>query len=194
MHDWLRPPTNRLAGRVPGVGINEEGRREAERVARRLDSSPLDWVVSSPLQRTMETANIIAERRGLTVQQDERFAESAFGPWEGMRIEDIEARYPEEWRTWRDDPQVFRLPGAETLEQIADRMHAGLKDWLDRGGHVVIVSHQDPLAALLCRLIGMPIAQMRKLEIRTGSTSIVRRLPGGDTVEAVNSGVILWAR
>lgn len=191
MHDWLRPPTNRLAGRVPGVGINEEGRREAERAARRLDSSPLDWVVSSPLQRTIETANIIAERRGLTVQQDERFVESAFGPWEGMRIEDIEARYPAEWRTWREHPQVFRLPGAEALEQIADRMHAGLKDWLDRGGHVVIVSHQDPLAALLCRLIGMPLAQMRKLEIHTGSISIVRRLPHGDTVEAVNSGVVL---
>lgn len=191
MHDWLRPPTNRLAGRVPGVGINEEGRREAERVARRLDSSPLDWVVSSPLQRTIETANIIAERRGLTVQQDERFVESAFGPWEGMRIEDIEARYPAEWRTWREHPEAFRLPGAEKLEQIADRMHAGLKDWLDRGGHVVIVSHQDPLAALLCRLIGMPLAQMRKLEIRTGSITIVRRLPHDDTVEAVNSGVVL---
>jgi len=62
---------------------------------------------------------------------------------------------------------------------------------LDRGGDGVIVSHQDPLAALLCRLIGMPLANIRALEIGTGSVSVVRRSPHGDVVEAVNSGVPL---
>jgi probable phosphoglycerate mutase len=191
MHDWLRPPINRLAGRAPGVPLNEDGRREAEQVARRLDPHPLDWIVASPLQRTVETAEIIARRRGLDVEQDERFAEWAFGPWEGMRIEDIQARFPEQWRTWREDPMALRLPGAETLEQVADRMEAAFLEWLDRGRHGAIVSHQDPLAALLCRLIGMPLANMRALQIGTGSVSVVRRSAHGDVVEAVNSGVPL---
>lgn len=191
MHDWLRPPVNRLAGRAPGVSLNEDGRREAERAAQRLGPHQLDWIVASPLQRTVETAEIIARRRGLEVRQDERFIEWALGPWEGMRIEDIQARYPDQWRTWRENPIALRLPGAETLEQVADRMETAFMEWLDRGVDGAIVSHQDPLAALLCRLVGMPLANMRALEIGTGSVSVVRRSVHGDVVEAVNSGVPL---
>jgi len=191
VHDWLRPPVNRLAGRAPGVSLNEDGRREAERTAQRLGPHHLDWIVASPLQRTVETAETIARRRGLEVRQDERFIEWALGPWEGMRIEDIQARYPDQWRTWRENPIALRLPGAETLEQVADRMETAFMERLDRGGDGVIVSHQDPLAALLCRLIGMPLANIRALEIGTGSVSVVRRSPHGDVVEAVNSGVPL---
>jgi len=191
VHDWLRPPVNRLAGRAPGVSLNEDGRREAERTAQRLVPHHLDWIVASPLQRTVETAETIARRRGLEVRQDERFIEWALGPWEGMRIEDIQARYPDQWRTWRENPIALRLPGAETLEQVADRMETAFMERLDRGGDGVIVSHQDPLAALLCRLIGMPLANIRALEIGTGSVSVVRRSPHGDVVEAVNSGVPL---
>jgi len=191
VHDWLRPPVNRLAGRAPGVSLNEDGRREAEQTAQRLVPHHLDWIVASPLQRTVETAEIIACRRGLEVRQDERFIEWVLGPWEGMRIEDIQARYPDQWRTWRENPIALRLPGAETLEQVADRVETAFMERLDRGGDGVIVSHQDPLAALLCRLIGMPLANIRALEIGTGSVSVVRRSPHGDVVEAVNSGVPL---
>lgn len=191
MHDWLRSPINRLAGRMPGISLNNDGRREAEQVARRLDPHPLDWIVASPLERTIETAEIIARRRGLDVRQDERFVEWGFGPWEGMPIEDIQARYPDQWRTWREDPIAFRLPGAETLEEVANRMETAFLEWLDRGGRGVIVSHQDPLAALLSRLIGMPLANMRALEVGTGSMSVIRRSAHGDVVESVNSGVPL---
>lgn len=190
-HDWLRPGSNRLAGRTPGVSLNEDGRREMARVASRLAGRPLDRIVASPLQRTVESAEIIARGRGLDVERDERVLEWAFGPWEGMWIEDIQARYPAEWRTWREDPLNLRLPGAETLEQVADRMEAACLELLQGGRHGAIVSHQDPLAALLCRLIGMPLAKVRILDIGTGSVSIVRRSRHGDVVEVVNSGIPL---
>ena len=191
MHDWLRPGANRLAGRLPGVSLNADGRREAERVAAMLAEKPLAYVVTSPLERTVETAEIIAGRHGLTVERDERVIESGLGPWEGLWVDDIMARYPAEWRAWREDPAHVHLPGIEPVERIADRMNAALLEWLARGGQGVIVSHQDPLAALLCRLIGMPLRSMRAWDIRTGSVSIVRRTPHGLVVEAVNAGVPL---
>jgi len=191
MHDWLRPGHNRLAGRTPGVWLNDEGRREAARAADRLKGRPLAWVVSSPLERTVETAQVIARGRGVEVERDDRLIEWALGPWEGLAIEEIQARYPAQWRTWREDPVNLRLPGAETLAQVADRMEAACREGLARGGCGAIVSHQDPLAALLCRLIGMPLARMRALDIRTGSISIVRRTRYGDLVEAVNTAIPL---
>jgi len=189
MHDWLRAESSRLAGRLPGIALNDEGRRQAERVAARLATAALRWVVSSPIQRTMETAQIIAGPHRLRVTPDERLGEWALGPWEGMWIQEIQSAYPEQWRTWRDDPVNLRLPGAETLEDVAVRMEAAAGEWMDRGGHGVIVSHQDPLAALLCRMIGMPLERIRALDIRTGSVAVVRRSSLGIAVESVNSGI-----
>lgn len=191
MHDWLRAGSNRLAGRTPGVALNEDGRREASRVASLLAGRPLRWVAASPIQRTMETARIIAGPHGLEVSTDDRFLEWALGPWEGMWIEEIRTQFASEWQTWREHPVDLRLPGAETLVQVADRMEQGCLAWMERGGEGVIVSHQDPLAALLARLLGMPLAAMRALQVGTGSVSAVRRGKFGIVVESVNTGVVL---
>lgn len=190
MHDLLRPGSNRLAGRIPGVSLNADGRREAEAAAAMLADRPLCWIAASPLERTMETAALIARPHGLEAVPDERFLEWAFGPWEGMAIEEIQRRYPAEWETWRERPSELRLPGAETLEEVAERMERGFAAWAERGGEGVIVSHQDPLAALLARLIGMPLDGIRALDIRTGAVSAVRRLSRGVVVETINRGVL----
>ena len=191
LHDWLRPGANRLAGRLPGIPLNAEGRRESEGVAAMLAENPLAWVVSSPLERTVETAEIIARSHSLSVERDDRFIESGLGPWEGMSVDDVMARYPGQWRAWREDPSRVQLAGVEPVEHVADRMDEACRGWLARGGQGVIVSHQDPLAALLCRLIGMPLRSMRVWGIRTASVSIVRRTSHGVVVEAVNAGVAL---
>ncbi len=191
MHDWLRLGSNRFGGRTAAVSLNAAGREEMERIARRLSPQPLDWIVASPTQRTLESAEIIAHGRTVDVESDARLNEWALGPWEGMWIAEIQSHYPEQWRTWREDPLHLRLPGAETLEQVADRMESACLEHLARGGRGIIVSHQDPLAALLCRLIGMPLGAMRALDIRTGSLSIVRRGLHGTVVEAVNTGIPL---
>lgn len=191
MHHWLRAGANRLAGRLPGIGLSTEGREEAERVAAHLAGMPLAWIVASPLERTVQTAEIIARRHDLPVERDERFIESGLGPWEGRWVADLIVSHSAQWRAWREDPTALHLPGMEPVEAIADRMGAALGDWLGRGGHGVIVSHQDPIAALLCRIVGMDLSRMRAWDIRTGSLTVVRRTSYGLVVEAVNSGVPL---
>lgn len=184
-HDWLGPG-GRIAGRLP-IGLSTRGREEMARVADALAAHPLSWVAASPLQRTVESAQIIAAPRGLLVARDERFSEWGVGPWEGLPIEEIRRRYPEQWQLWREDPEKLRLPDAESVAQMAERMEAGCLEWMDRGGSGVIVSHQDPLGALLCRLIGLPLTQMRRLDIGTGSVSTVRRSRHGTIVESINA-------
>ncbi len=193
MHDWLRRDRGRLAGRLPGIALNAEGRCEAERVAAGLSAKPLTWVVTSPLERTVQTAEIIARPHGLRIERDERFVESGLGPWEGMAIDEIVARYPADWRAWRENPAQVHLDGIEPLTRIADRMEEGCLEWLGRGGQGIIVSHQDPLAALLCRLIGMPLVSIRAWDVRTGSIAVARRTPHGLVLETVNAGVPLTA-
>jgi broad specificity phosphatase PhoE len=179
-HDWLAPPTNRIAGRLPGVHINAVGRAEVEALGRWLAAAPPDRIVSSPLDRTMETAAIIAEATGRTVAPDPRLIETGLAPWEGLMVEEIIARDPEGWRAWRTAPTRVAVPGIEPVAVIGDRMVAAARDYLSLGGATVVVSHQDPLLALCCRLLDLPLDTMRRIDISPGSLTefqIVRAEP-----------------
>ncbi len=191
MHDWLRPEQNRVAGTLPGIGLNTEGLREVQRMAALLAGEPIAWIAASPLQRAVETAEILAQGRGLKIVTDERLLEWRCPEWEGVEIAEIQRRYPSEWKTWRERPDLLRLPGAETFDQVAERMAVAYRAWAGRGGTGVLVSHQDPLAALLCTLVGAPLSGMRALDIKTGALSKVREMPYGTVVAAINLGVPL---
>lgn len=190
-HDWLNPTHGRLAGSLPGVGLSAQGRDEVARMATRLAGERIAWVAASPLQRTMETAQILAAGHGLSVVPDDRLLEWRFGAWEGMLIAEIQRQYPSEWKTWRERPDLLRLPGVEPLEHVAARMDAAFQAWAGRGEVGVMVSHQDPLAVLLCQLIGAPLRAMRAIEISPGSLSIVQQASYGRVVTAINLGVPL---
>ena len=187
-HDWLRPEHNRFAGAIPGVALNEQGRLEVQRLAGLLSGEPITWIAASPLQRTMETAEMLARARHLDVETDERLLEWRCGVWEGMKIIEIQRRYPSEWKIWREQPDLLRLPGAETVDQMAARMEVAYRAWAARGGTGVLVSHQDPLAALLCTLIGAPLRAMRALDIQTASLSTSHEMPYGTVIAAINAG------
>lgn len=193
MHDWLLPADSRLAGRLPGISLNAQGIEEVRRVAARLAGAPIVWIASSPLERTAETATIIARDRDIAVTRDDRLLEWRFGPWEGMRIDEIRRRYPREWDLWRTRPDELHLPEAETLEEVAARMAAAYRDWSARGGVGVIVSHQDPLSALLVRLMGAPLQAMRTLDLPTGAVCCVRQTPHGPAVAGIDIGERLAA-
>src|SRR3989475_11791063 len=188
MHDWLRPEHNRFAGVIAGVGLNEQGWLEVQRLAGVLSGEPITWIAASPLQRTMETAKMLTRARHLDVAADERLLEWRCGAWEGMTIIEIQRRYPSEWKSWRERPDQLRLPGAETVAQMAARMEVAYRAWAARGGTGVLVSHQDPLAALLCALIGAPLRAMRALDIQTASLSTSHEMAYGTVIAAINEG------
>lgn len=187
MHDWLRPDTNRFAGTLPGIGLNAQGRQESEQLHDVLLTVPLEWAASSPLQRTMETAQLIIGDRDIPLVHEERLIEWRCRPWEGMDVKEIQARYPEEWRVWHRNPTQLILPETEPLTAVANRVEAAFHEWAARGGYGLLVSHQDPLAALLSRLIGMPLEHIRSLVLPTGSLSRCRVTSYGVVVDEINA-------
>ena len=185
--DWLIPPTNRFAGRLPGISLNAEGRAEAEALGRRLATVPIDRVVSSPLERTRETAEILARHLGRSVSIDDRLIETGLGPWEGMVVAEVRQRYPDAWTAWRTSPAEVPLPGLEPIAAMADRMAACALDALARGGVTLLVSHQDPILALVCRLLDLYPNTMRRLDIATASLTIVEVARGHPVLVTLNS-------
>jgi len=185
-HDWLAP-TNRFAGRLPGVALNMAGREQSEALGRRLRAMLPDRVLSSPMERTRETAEIIGRHVERFVTLDERLIETDLGPWQGMRAQDVAARYPEEWRLWQTAPTRLRLPGTEPLSALADRMSACALESLALGGNTVLVSHQDPLLALVCRLLDVALDGMRRMDISPGSLTILEVARGRPVLVMLNS-------
>lgn len=171
--DWLLPPRNRLAGRLTGIGLNARGRAQAAALAQAMATVALTRVVSSPIDRAVETARAVAAARGAPMNTDERLTEWAMGGWEGRLVEEVIAEQPAAWETWRRDPAGLVLDGAETAAAMADRMEAAFWDLAEQGGSVALVSHQDPLLALLCRVIRAPLSTMRRLEIGVASITQV---------------------
>ncbi len=111
------------------VPLSSQGRREAEALARRLSGVRLDRIISSPMIRALETAQIVAE--GRPVEIDERLRELDYGRWEGLDYAEIQARDPELRARWEADPASTHSPGGESGFEVADRARSFLESLLN---------------------------------------------------------------
>src|SRR3954452_16025558 len=110
-------------------GIEPGWVRAAEAVADVLAQEPVDWLVSSPLARAVQTAAPLAALLGRQPILDDRFGELRVGPWEGLTEDEIAERWPEHWQRWRSEPHALQLVGRETLADLNARV-AGALDGL----------------------------------------------------------------
>ena len=120
-------PPQRVQGWIDSP-LNARGRAQARELAAAVEARGIAAVYSSHLARARETADIVAGELGLTVEVDERLAESRRGEWEGQLLEAIERDEPELWAAWRRGGAGFRFPGGESLAEHAERVAAALAD------------------------------------------------------------------
>jgi probable phosphoglycerate mutase len=161
-NDWVH---GRLAGWTPGVHLNDEGRHQAAALAARLAFLPLDAIYTSPLERTVETAQAIAGPRGMPLRLVEGLGEVKYGEWQGAELKEL---YKHElWPGVQFYPSGTRFPGGETLGEAQMRMVAtldGLRAQHPKGT-IAVVSHADIIKLAVAYYIGMHIDLFQRLEI-----------------------------
>ena len=176
----------RLAGRSPGHSLSEKVHAQAAAVARALAATPVIGVVSSPLERTRETAEPIAAAFGLPVTIEADLTEIDFGHWTGRSFSDLRAS--PEWQVFNNFRATAPIPGGETMLQAQARA-IGAVLRLRRAfpeGEVVAVSHGDVIKAILTHVLGIPLDLMRRIEVAPGSRSVVRLSDSDAQVLGVN--------
>jgi broad specificity phosphatase PhoE len=180
----------RLNGRLPGVGLSERGRAEIAMQAERLAGEKIEAIYASPMQRTRETAEILAERLSLPVRPREDVIEIDYGEWTGLTFDEI--RKDERWQLWRLSRGIATIPGGESWRQVQERVVGALFDL--RQAHpdesVVVVSHGDAIRAALLFALGMPLDFYSRIEIAFASLSTIRLDGTGIRVAGVNE----WPR
>jgi probable phosphoglycerate mutase len=146
---------DRFAG-ATDVPLSDEGRRQASRLAARLQGEPVTAAYASTMGRTIETARILAEPHGLVVQPREGLREISHGHWEQMTREEVEERFPEEASEWEKDPYTFAPAGGESGLAVTARALPALIELVrdHPGGNILVVSHKATIRLLLSSLLG----------------------------------------
>lgn len=164
-----------LYGRMPGVHLNSEGLQQAETLARALKSRyRLHEVISSPMERALETARPVAEAQSLSVTIDEAFNEIDFGSWVGKPFREL--RSSEHWKRYCQFRTTTRPPGGESMMDVQSRAWSGLSAIAERHPHgeeatVAVLSHGDVVRGILMLALGMSIDHIHRLEAAPASVS-----------------------
>ena len=147
-HGEVENPDHVVYADLPGFTLSEVGLRQAAHVAQRLRDLPLEAIVSSPLQRAVDTATPIADANGGVLEVDQRLTEWLLsGRWAGVRWEDLTHRFPGELEAYLADPLNMDF-APETLPELAVRIATAITEWATAAsGDVAVISHQDPIHA-----------------------------------------------
>ncbi len=178
-----------LYGRMPGVHLNAEGRSQAQAVGEALKTRyRLDQVVSSPLDRALETASFIARPQALEISVDEGFNEIDSGAWMGKSF--AELLETAEWKRYNKFRSTACPPGGEFIMQVQTRAWSSIEAIVARhtskDATVAVVTHGDVIRALLLLLLGMPIDHIHRLEASPASVSEILLGEGHPRVLTIN--------
>jgi probable phosphoglycerate mutase len=169
--DWI---AKGIAGRLPDVHLNAEGRDQAARLAGRCAPLPLAAIYSSPMERALETAAPVADAVGLEVRPCPEAVELDFGEWVGHSIPGLGS--DPRWRAFNSYRSFSGAPGGELMPQVQTRIVQAMARI--RAAHpgeaVALVSHGDVIRAAVAYCLGVPLDLFLRIEIRPASVSSVR--------------------
>ncbi|MER7555901.1 MSMEG_4193 family putative phosphomutase [Nocardioides sp. NPDC126508] len=190
-----------LAGRLPGVRLDERGLEQARQAGERIAPVPLALAVTSPMERCQQTLSVILDGRAEipSVVVEEGVAECDYGEWQGEKITTLARR--KLWRTVQAQPSAVTFPGGESMPAMQARAveavrrhdaavtaaHGDAAVWL-------CVSHGDLIKSVLADALGMHLDLFQRLHVDPASISVVRYGEGRPSVLATNThaGDLSW--
>lgn len=162
----------RLPGQLTGVALTEEGRRQAYQAAVALAAVPLSAVISSPLERARDTAEILARGWGIAIREDPRLMDTDVPRWAGKKIDEVAKEDPA-WRAFLDNP-LDPPEGAESFTSVQQRAVAVVEDALRDpalGNYIALVAHADVIKLIVAHYTGVPATGARFLSVANASLS-----------------------
>jgi ribonuclease H / adenosylcobalamin/alpha-ribazole phosphatase len=163
-------------------GLSDDGRAQVRATATWLSpmADRVEAVISSPVRRTLESAEILGEVLGKRVEVEPGFAEMEFGTWDGLTFLEVGERHPEDLDTWLGSLDVAP-GGGESFRVVEKRVLDGLQRLLDAhaGRTVVVVSHVTPIKTLVAHAVDAPLESVFRMELSPASVSVLSFFLGG---------------
>ena len=170
-HGWLEKG---IAGWQSGIHLSDRGREEVEKLAALFERSSIDLIYSSPLERTIETAEILGEKWNLhPVHISESLGEVHYGDWTGLTFEEI--RSSKQWTNYNKFRSGASVPNGEFAIDVQHRIVSELLRLRDAypDKKIAIVSHGDPLRLAILHFLGMSLDLIWRIEVDPASVSLI---------------------
>lgn len=177
-NDWVKK--KRLAGWLPDVHLNQVGIEQAESLSERLAGLPIEAIYCSPLERCVETAQIVSQPHKLEVQTMPEIGEVRYGRWEGKKLKKL-ARKKRKWYAVQHYPSRFRFPGGESFSEVQLRAVKGIEEICNNhpGEVVAAISHADVIKLVLAYYLGLHIDHFQRLTVSPASINLFALSPDG---------------
>jgi len=170
VNDFVK--TGKLAGWTPNVHLNDEGKAQAEALGKRLADAPMTQLYSSPLERTMETAEAVRlHHPHLSIQQNVEVGEVRYGDWEGKEISVLQKR--KMWHVVQEYPSRAYFPNGETMRGVQTRAVNEIERLaaLHPRELIAVVSHADLIKMVLAHFLGMHLDAFQRIVVSPASIS-----------------------
>ncbi|TRY19043.1 MSMEG_4193 family putative phosphomutase [Tessaracoccus rhinocerotis] len=163
-----------LAGRADGVELDDVGRQQAQRLGELLSGAGIAAAYRSPILRCAQTAEELGFPEAVVV---DGLSECDYGEWTNRKLADLTSEPL--WRTVQDSPSQVRFPGGESMLEMRDRCVSAVADIVSRhpGETVLLVSHGDPIKAILSDALGQRFDDFQRLNVAPASVSVVSHAP-----------------
>ena len=172
-NDWVGK--HKLAGWTVGVHLNEHGRKQAGAVGQRLAQAgpKIDVIYASPLERTMETANLIAEHLKLPVHERRGIGEVEYGEWTGKEIKEL-AKHPH-WQVVQFYPSNAKFPKGETLYQMQARAVQEIDQLVTQHPEqtLLLISHADLIKSVIAHYLGVHLDLFQRIVVSPASITTI---------------------
>lgn len=183
-NDWTE--SHKLAGRLPGVHLNAYGRQQAQAVGQRLASAKLNAIYASPLERTLETAQAIAQHHNLEIRTRPGLIEVDYGEWMGEPLKKLSKN--KAWPVIQFYPSGAGFPGGETMYTMQTRCVQEINALVTThpGETIAIVGHADLIKAAVAHYLGVHLDLFQRIVISTASITSISFSSMGPRIVTVN--------
>jgi len=176
----------RFIGQID-LPLSPDGRKQAERQARRLMDIPFSGIWCSDLKRAYETAAIVSRDRGLALLSAPELREINLGRWDGVAMTQIREQFPDFWQSRGDDIVHFRPPEAESFADLQQRVVPFIRHIASQSdGNTLIITHAGVIRVMLCHVLQMPLSNLFRIYLDYGGVTIIKDINGMSQIRAVN--------
>jgi broad specificity phosphatase PhoE len=170
------------------IPLDETGKKEARLAGEALKDANLHAVYTSPLSRSMETAENIAKFHNLSVTPLNAIIDINYGEWEGMSRQDVEEKYPDLYRLWVEEPHNVRFPKGESLEEVRSRTMAALDELVSthEGENILLVAHRVTNKVICCAVLGLDNINFWRIQQDTACTDLFNYSKGQWIISYLN--------
>ncbi len=188
-HGQAKNNTERvLSGRTPGVPLTDKGITQAQQTAELLEHMNISAIYSSPIQRAKHTAEIVGEHNSIDVQIDDRLIELDMGKFTGVPYDEIFANHGNVFLKFYNGELEIAHNGVETFADVKKRVSSIVDEIIEKhpDQNVVLVTHMDPIKAMLSNVVDLSPTNLFELIIANASLNLFREKDRKFSLSGIN--------